>query len=599
MTLPSRKSAPLKYKRFDIQAQASLALDHLTGFVDPALDCLPYGQVVPFTGKPFAEHSRQDDAEFIASWFEAISCTREILSTTRGKDVEDSLRKQLLETGWEKSTGLRYPKRRPWTGDLDYCVLSEMSVVLSALNRMIELDPDDRQANARADALIAGLHSLATPHTRRLTPQGVFPLHMVVYSFPGDVVIHGKGFVSGESTGFSDSVLRNATLIHPLMVHYELKKDETSLDLAVGLANYLTGLSHFFSNKTEFQGEVHSALQTAAGLARIGRVLSQDRYVARAKSLYDYVRRNGSSFGWVPEHLQWQLMSLELCDATAVADMMLCGLELVDCSFPEYWDDVHRFMRNHLAQSQIDDVSFIPNPADPPKDTPQRTYDNIGQRLRGAFCSNSCPDFVPLVRDQYPACRAFSARAAAAAPRSMLWAYRRAVDINEKHDLITINFPINLENGYAKISVGYPNSGEIEIKTKKACRINLRAYPWMTPPHEAAIDGHPAGIERRDDLIAFPKCPAGSIALFRHEMKTSRILEKVMNLDFFGLWRGPDMVDILPHTSGSGYRLYQRVEGAPRDPVSKITHHGTELKPFLEPPVSKEMRLNRRKAPRG
>lgn len=102
MTLPSRKSVPLKYKRFDIQAQASLSLDHLTSFVDPALDFLPYGQVVPFTGKPFAEHSRQDDAEFIASWFEAISCTREILATTRGKDVEDTLRKQLLETGWER-----------------------------------------------------------------------------------------------------------------------------------------------------------------------------------------------------------------------------------------------------------------------------------------------------------------------------------------------------------------------------------------------------------------------------------------------------------------------------------------------------------------
>ena len=124
--------------------------------------------------------------------------------------------------------------------------------------------------------------------------------------------------------------MRLSTLIHPAMVHHTLTGDPASLDLARGLANAITGFSHFFSSKTEFQGEVHAALVAAAGLARLGRVLSQDRYVARAKSLYDYVRRHSSAFGWVPEFLQWQLPADERCDATCTADMMVCAMELVE-----------------------------------------------------------------------------------------------------------------------------------------------------------------------------------------------------------------------------------------------------------------------------
>ncbi len=599
MTLPPRVAHPPKFKRFDLKAHASLSLDYLTGMVDRALGCLPYGEVMPYTAKPFAEHTRQDDSEHIASWYEGISCAREILQTKRGRDVEEALRKQLLEEGWEESTGLRYPTRRPWTGDTDYCVLSEMSVVLSALNRMLEVNPSDALAAQRADGLIRGLRALVTVHTRRLTPQGVFPLSLPVYSFTSDVALRGLGLTPSECTGFADRILRTSTLIHPLMVHYGLTHSEASLELAKGLANYVTSFSHFFSNKTEFQGEVHSALLTAAGLARLGRVLSQDNYVARAKSLYDYVRRHGSSFGWVPQYLQWQLIANEFCDAACVVDMMICGLELVECSFPEYWDDVHRFMRNHLVQSQVEDTSFVPKPAECPPDTPQRTYRDIAARMRGAYCSASSPNFVWLVHDQYPVSHSFSARAAAAGPRGLLWVCRHAISLNGARDLITLNFPINLETDYAKVTVGYPNEGTIRIELKHDCRINLRAYTWMAQPHEGRIDARPAGIERRDDHLTFPKCPAGSVAVFRHDMKTRRILEKVTDLDYYGLWRGPDMVDILPHGSGPGYRLYQCIEKAPRDPVPKITHIGKEIKPFLEPPVSKETRLNRRKAPRG
>lgn len=586
------------FKHFDPLRQAGLSLDHLTAMTDPRLGHLPWGQVQAFSLLPFAEHTRQDDAEFAATWYEGISCAREMLGTDRGADVQAALREIVLDpVCWEESTGLRYPARRPWTGETDYCTISEMGPVLSALNRMIETDPKDAVALERATKLVAGLRRLVVEHKERLTPAGPFPVDPPVYSFPSDVLVRGRGFAPELATGFADATLRACTIIHPLMQHHFLTGSKPALDLAKGLSNLLTGLSHFFSHKTEFQGEVHSALVAAAGLAALGRRLSKDRYVARAKSLYDYVRRNSSEFGWVPEFLQWQLAADELCDATCTADMMTCAIELIECSFPEYWVDVLRFWRNHLQQAQLEGAPWlgaVPAADAPaaPADTPQRTYRDIAPRLRGAFCGASGPSFVNLSRP-----RLVSARASAAGPRAMLRAWRHSMDLNR--DIVTINFPVDRETPYAKVTVGYPDEGLVRIELKKTCRINLRAFPWMVTPYEGTIAGRPAALERREDYIAFPACPKGKAAVFRHEIRTKRILENITALDFYGLWRGPDMVDILPHGAGCGFRLYQRDLGGKAEPIPAPRSAPDAIAPFCEPPVSKETRLNRRKAPRA
>ena len=576
---------------FDPLHQARLSLSFLTAMTDSRRGSLPWGTCSVYNLEPFAEHSRRDDAEFAASWYEGISCAREMTGSDDGAKVEADLRKIVLDPDcWEEQTGLRYPKRRPWSSKTDWCAISEMGTVLSALNRMVETDPGDKEAADRARALVAGLRRIATVHERRLTPLGEFPVEPPVYSFCADVAVRGKGLVPALSTGFADSAMRTSAIIHPLMVFHDMTGDETALDLATGLANNLCALSHFFSVKTEFQGEVHAALVTAAGLARVGRFLSKDGYVARAKSLYDYVRRNSSAFGWVPEFLQWQLMSEEKCDATATCDMMQCAMELVECNFPEYWDDVHRFWRNHLVQMQLSDVSFVPRLAG--EDGAARTTRDIAGRVRGAMCGAAGPGFISPALPRF-----VSGRASAAAPRAMLRAWRASVE--QLRDIVTVNFPVPRETPFAKVSIGYPNEPFIRIEMKKASRLNIRLYPWMAAPHEGLVDGRPASMERREDHMAFPKCPKGSVVVLRHEMRTRRVLENVTALDFYGIWRGPDLVDLLPHSSGVGYRLYQCVSGAKREPVLPPTNPPEEFVPLCEPPVAKDARLNRRKAPRA
>ncbi len=582
---------PSEFKPFEPLEHANLSINYLTEMTDAKLGYLPYGVVVPFKNPPFAEHNRIDDALLVPSWYEGLSCAREMAGSERGAAVEEALLNKLLGEGWDDNSGLRFPVRRPWSGKMDYCLISEMATVLSALNRALEVSPKNKLAEKRSADLVAGLRKLVVESKIRAVEIGEVGNEETCFSFPVDVYVLGKGLTPEISTGFSDWELRCSVLITPLVKRYALTEDEAALDLAVGLANRITAISHFFTMRNEFSGQVHSAIWTASGLARLGRVAGQDRYIAKAKGLYDYVRRNSSAFGWVPEYMQWQLIADERCEAFCIKDMMECALELVDCGFPEYWDDIHRFWRNHLAQSQLADTGFMPDTKSP-ADTEMRTYKNMPARLLGGCFGGSAPNGMLLSRYN-----SISGYASGVAPQGMLLAWRRAIEYSR--GTATINFPVNCENEVAQVRVGYPNEGAIRVKLKKACRVIVRVFPWMPTPHEGTRGGRPAALERRDDQVSFSNSEKGAELEFTHELKMRRVLENVMGLDFFGLWRGADMVDILPH--GQGYRLYQRGVGvAVENPVFPEQYEPkAEVEHLIEPENLREARLNRRKAPRN
>lgn len=578
---------------FNAVEHVEASLNYLTKMTDAKLGHLPYWFVSLSGGPAFAEHNRIDDAELVASWYEGISSAREILNTHNGADVELALYEKLTSDGWDSKTGLRFPIKREWSPELTYCSIQEQAYVLSALVRAITIDPKDAKAKKRAKGLVDGLAKLATTHTTRAMWFGQIEYSEPSLSFPSDIYILDKGFSNEIQTGWGDSVLRNATIITPLIDYYELVGYEPALDLAVGLAGHLTTFSHYLNFKMEFFGHVNSALWISSGLIKLGRILANDRFVARGKAIYDYVRHYCSAFGWIPEFMHWQLLADERCDTSCIKNMMRTAQELVLSGFPEYWDDIHRFWRNHLTNSQLTYTNFIKED-NSLEDSPQRTYKNMRERIKGAGFGATMPNTVETNKFN-----TISGTASAAIPIAMLMAWKATIESNK--NMVLINFPVNIENADVKVEVGYPNAGYIRVKLKRDCRVIIRVYPWMPSPHEGTIDGRPAGLERRDDLIAFNPSTKGTVVELRHELKTRRIMENVGGISYYGLWRGPEMVDILPHAS-YGYRLYQRaIDGEKEYPTvaGNISPLTRKFEIIPEPQPLKETRLNRRRAPRS
>lgn len=578
---------------FNAIENVEASLNYLTKMTDAKLGYLPYWFVSIAGGPAYAEHNRIDDAELVASWYEGISSAREILKTHHGNEVELALYDKLIHEGWDSKTGLRFPIKRPWSPEITYCSIYEQAHVLSALVRAITVDEKDNAAKKRAKGLVDGLNKLVTKNQIRALWYGQIEYPEPCFSFPSDVYVQNKGFTNEIQSGWGDGTLRNATIITPLVDLYELTGYEPALDLAVGLANHLTTYSHYFNFKMEFYGHTNSALWISSGLTKLGRLLTNDRFVAKGKAIYDYIRHYSSAFGWIPEFMHWQLWSDERCDTSCIKNLMRSAYELVLNGFPEYWDDIHRFWRNHLASSQITYTNFIKED-NSLEDTAERTFKNMRERIKGAGFGATMTNTVEISKFN-----AISGSASAAIPIAMLLAWKITVESHK--NMVLINFPVNIETDDVKVEVGYPNAGYIRIKLKRDCRVIVRVYPWMPSPHEGTVDGRPAGLERRDDLIAFNTAAKGTIVELKHELKTRRFVENVAGKSFYGIWRGPDMIDILPHAT-YGYRLYQKAIDGDRDYPSvtnNIPPANRHFEIMPEPQPLKETRLNRRKAPRS
>ena len=257
------------YEKFQPLKNAQLALNYLTRMVDDRCDFLPYWLVAPHESPAFAKHCRVDDAELVASWYEAIVAVQEMLGTDEGAAVREGFRRHLMRS-WGPH-GLRFHHDYPWS-HTNHSGFHEMAYIVSALNRWLEHEPDNKLVRRRLTELIHGMRGLVHERKTRTFWSGDFPFDERVYEFPNDIYIQGTGWDFSRVTGRGEEAIRNAMMLQPLARTYELFADEAALDLAIGIANHVLGISRYFNWKGEFFGHVHSAVWFAGGCVLLGRV---------------------------------------------------------------------------------------------------------------------------------------------------------------------------------------------------------------------------------------------------------------------------------------------------------------------------------------
>ena len=515
---------PMKphYKHFDLRACAERSLNYLTTMVDPANDNLPYWLILPNKKPAEAAHCRVDDAELVASWYEGLDATMHILGDGRGADVLASFRRYLLSDWGPK--GLRYHRKFPWTHTM-HSSFHEMGYVLSALNRIVRLHPEDKEADERAAGLVRGMRSLVIERKVRTFWSGDFEEPNPIYEFPNDVYLLEGGFDLTRHTGRGEQCIRNGVMLEALADRYFVAKDDVALDLAIGLANGLLGPSRYFNYKKEFMGHVHSTVWFATGLAKLSRATGNKDYLAAAKSIYDYARSLSSSFGWVPEYAQWHPMEEEHCETCCIKDMLCCAWQLVLSGHPEYWNDINLFSRNQLVENQIDSATYVvvdnslPDSADG-----SITYHDIDKRMIGGFTGGSVPNTISISKF-----RSIAGCCGGTAPQAMQIVWENAV--TKEKGLWVVNVPMDREAAAWKLESAYPEAGRM-------------------------ADGKEVALEEKNGLLVFPKLKAGQTAELRHALRTVVRPEKAAGVTYKVSWRGPDVVDVTPH--GEHLRLFQR-----------------------------------------
>ena len=531
------------YERFDPLESARLIRHYLTNMVDAAQDNLPYWLLLPNKKPAEAAHCRVDDAELVGSWYEGLTCAMAMIGTNDGDDVKQAFRRHLMHSWGEH--GLRFCEPYPWTHTV-HASFHEMGYILPALNLITEEYPDDAEAERRASELVRGMRSLVIERKVRTFWSGDYQETEPLYEFPNDVFLQEGGFDLSRHTGRGEQAIRNALMLPALVRRYELKGDEVALDLAVGIANFVLGPSRYFNYKMEFFGHVHSAAWFAFGLLRLARATGNGTYLQKGKAIYDYIRSLSSSFGWVPEFAQWHPPEEEHCETCCVRDMILCALELADRGFSQYWNDANLFARNQLVENQIRYTGYVTVDNSRP-DENGITYRELDKRMIGGFTGGSEPNSISLQRF-----RSIAGCCCGTAPTALGAIWNKAV--TKEAGAFVVNIPLNKETADWILESGLPNEGVLRLTAKRDLEAGFRLYDWMKTS-AFFLNGGPVQPKAETD-IARAKLLAGDVFELRFDLKTETKKETVAGREYQVVWRGCDVVDLLPR--GEHVRLYQR-----------------------------------------
>ena len=531
------------YSKFDPLESARLVHHYITSMVDPAYDNLPYWLLLPNKKPAEAAHCRVDDAELVGSWYEGLVSAMRMLGTEEGDEVKQSLRRHLMKSWGEH--GLRFCEKYPWTHTV-HSSFHEMGYILPGLNMITEDYPDDEENEKRVSGLIKGMRSLVIERKVRTFWSGDYEETEPIYEFPNDVYLKEGGFDMTRHTGRGEQAIRNAVMLQALVRRYELKKDETALDLAVGIANYVLGPSRYFNYRMEFFGHVHSAVWFACGLVRLGRLTDRKDYISKGKAIYDYVRSISSSFGWVPEYAQWHPMEEEHCETCCIRDMIICAKELIDCGYGEYWTDMNLFIRNQFIENQVRYTGYVECDNSRP-DENGITYRDIDKRMVGGFTGGSEPNSISLTRF-----RSIAGCCVGTAPVALKCAWDNA--LTEQNGIIVANIPCDKETDSVLMSSEIPDTGRIALTAKKDCTAGFRKYGYMDKA-VYLLNGRETEV-KEDNGIAYASLKCGDTLECVFPIETEEKKETVRGTEFIVFWRGPDVVDITPR--GEHIRLYQR-----------------------------------------
>jgi hypothetical protein len=203
-----------------------------------------------------------------------------------------------------------------------------------------------------------------------------------------------EGYLQRLRAGQKPDSLPGAWASKSLMVTARLLGSEAALEAARWEIEHGLLRSPIFTPNNVFgpRGHMHGNLRSMLGAADYALTMGHPELYSRMDALYRFARSTGTRFGFLPELVDYRASDLIGCETCALMDFAGVGVTLANHGHPEYWGDMERLARNHLVESQVNEVSWLNGADDAPPDTGQFTWRDLGHRVRGAWAGWSSPN---------------------------------------------------------------------------------------------------------------------------------------------------------------------------------------------------------------
>jgi len=306
-----------------------------------------------------------------------------------------------------------------------------------------------------------------------------------------------------------------AMSVGPLARYYAVTKSSAALELALLIKEKLIG-EYFLPDGDYDQRRIGAHTQnvvyTLASLAWLATETHDATLMERVRAFYENgVRRDLSNiFGWSPEHAGpstagpffQQSAHPDRGEAGNTALILETAILLARWGHTEYFADAEAILRGYLLPSQIRDVSFISESANP------RGYDRlrqVGARMQGSWGYSApyglLPVGVPLVFT--------TVEVVGVVVRSLVESYLDMTRFDGSHHVVNMLF----DHETADIKVDSPyTTGELRLTLKKPGSVRVRIPSWVNAS-DLLVNGKGGGARLADGYLEIGRSPPGVLSI--------------------------------------------------------------------------------------
>ncbi len=403
---------------------------------------------------------------------------REITGSTEGIDIEAAIRERVL--GYIHDDGMSYC-RDCNTGDPEPLALNwTMSNTLSYLMESYRIT-EDPQTLTLARKLVEGMKTMADWDTQRAFYAGGL-----------------GGWKDGQwtMTGCKDSY---PCILEPLMEYYDATGDRDAMAFATAFAEgTLAGLqTNLQDNGIQPDGSFngyncHLHMRAVLGVVHLGVRTKNTRFIEWGRLVYDFLMSYGVEWGWFTEGPppsggyggNGYAVRSETC---IVGDMAETAMWLAKAGYTARWDDLERFVRNYLPQSQF----FItPEYQDFYSELHSAESDHVKEGLKqaaefeGGFIARLSPNswVYDVSSINMMGC---------CPPEAMRTLHIAWCNIVVRSDNgVFVNMSFDRDTSQAIVKAHTPDKGRLSVLVKQPADYYLRPPSWVTRSEVKAFRGN-------------------------------------------------------------------------------------------------------------
>lgn len=594
-TYPGTSYEALVPATLDLAERARLSINALTSMTNPKCDHEMYFLVYHMANPPTMTHMNSD-LNTIGKYLEVLPLLRTMCGSMQNVNVEYELMRIMLKQ--QGSDGMIYmpASGRPWSlgplsdpnggmpgwdAGIDQVGLLGYGPARTIAAFLIYGDKDPkgpwREAATR----------LAEAMKARIIVDGPNAYTFKSWTYPGEKVVRPER-LPGKDMGILGGM--SAWVALYLAAYDRAVGDPDSLAIAEKMVRYNLEELKYFGDDGSFSDDVvanlgpggksahfHTHAMNILAAVAVAQKTGNKDLLNRAKKAFEWAASPASTsepvVGFFPEVIFRGKTINSTSEVCEVSDMIIAGMMLSQIG-DDHWDDVDRWVRNQLAESQLTRIDWLSNGEVDWKEfeVPQSqrdaifikgqyTTDRVAERTLGAF--SGWPSMNDWVGQSHPdklltimnCCSGSGARALYAVWQNMI-SFEPSKATTQPGRL-KVHLLLNRASKWADIDSYIPYEGRVDIKAKQDLLLDIRMPQWASQNDaKCAVDGKPRTLK-------FDACYAqvGNVKNGQTVSLTFPISERTEKVHAIGkeytvVLRGNDVVSIDP--PGKHLPFYQR-----------------------------------------